>query len=106
MASYMGGDGFTVEPSALIGLAGEFEAIADRVARAESRFVSGAQPAAGAFGLLPQAAAAQQSYVAKAQEAIASLRGVQGAMRDSVAGGLRVVAGNYLRADQESTAGA
>jgi hypothetical protein len=93
---------FSVDPEDLHRLAGDFDHAADRLATALSRFATAGQPHGEAFGLLPQARGAHERYVAKAQEGLDGLHAVHGALRDSLAGGLRVTAANYARSDQDS----
>jgi hypothetical protein len=95
------GGGFSVDPQALRGLAGEFEHAAGRLAGALGRFAAATQPPADAFGLLPQARAAHRDYVTRATEAMDGLHAVHAALLVSVAGGLRVTAGNYARVDED-----
>jgi Excreted virulence factor EspC, type VII ESX diderm len=98
------GGQFAVDPEALHRAAGVFDGAAERLAGAVGRFAASAQPAAEAFGLLPQAAAAHARYVALAAAARDGLGDVHGALGLSLAGGLRTSAANYVRADQDSTA--
>jgi hypothetical protein len=100
------GDGFSVDPQALNGLAGEFEHAAGRLAGVVGRFSAAAQPGSDAFGLLPQARAAHVRYVTKAGEGLDGLKAVRAALADSLAGGLRAAAGTYVRADEGGVAAA
>jgi hypothetical protein len=95
-------DRFSVDLDVLRGLAGEFDHAADRLSAAVGRFASAAQPHRDTFGLLPQARAAHLAYVAKAQEGLDGLASVHSTLRESLAGGLRANATNYVRSDQDS----
>jgi hypothetical protein len=94
---------FEVDPEALHRAAGAFDDAAARLASAVDGFVASAQPHLDAFGLLPQALAAHGRYVAKADEAHDGLLCVRNALANSLAGGLRATAANYVRADLDST---
>lgn len=94
---------FTVDPDELRLAARDFDTAADRAWTALTRYASSAQLHAEAFGLLPQARAAHGLYLARAREAEDGLRAAHEAFRRSLAGGLRVNAANYVRADDDST---
>lgn len=98
-----GGGHFTVDPEALLGMAADFDHAADRVSAALTRCATSALAHGEAFGLLPQARAAHGVYLAVARDAEDGLRAVHEAFRHSLAGGLRVNAANYVRADHDST---
>ena len=93
---------FEVDPEALRHAARSFDDMASWLASAVDRFVATAQPHPEAFGLLPQALAAQRRYVARTQEARDALRSVHEAFANSLGGGLRATAANYVRADLDS----
>jgi hypothetical protein len=98
-----GSQHFTVDPDELVGVARQFDDAADRLEAVLARYTASALPHAEAFGLLPQARAAHGRYLAKVREAQDGLHAVHEVFRRSLAGGLRVNAANYVRADHDST---
>ena len=94
---------FRVDPDELHRLAGRFDAAADHIASALTRYAMLAQPHRDAFGLLPNARAAHGTYQARAREGHDGLRRVHQAFQHSLAGGLRVTAANYVRSDHDRT---
>jgi hypothetical protein len=94
--------GFLVEPTRLIGLADELQAVAGELRQAVSEFALAASPEPGLFGVLGPAPAAAARYGATARQAMDGLQAAAAALDDDVAAGLRATVAGYLASDEAS----